>query len=111
VRREEVAGAVFAALADGTRRRVLQDLAARGEATATELAAGLPVSRQAVSKHLGALEEAGLVSAAREGREVLYRLEPAPLGDAMAWAAAIGARWDDRLGALARHAATVPRRR
>ena len=102
--------AVFAALADPTRRQVVQALAG-GDATATELAAQFPVTRQAVVKHLGALGEAGLVDAERAGREVRYRLNPAPMAGAMAWMAAIGAEWDSRLAALDRHVrARTPRR-
>jgi DNA-binding transcriptional ArsR family regulator len=94
---------VFTALADPTRRYVLETLAARGDATATELAAELPVTRQAVAKHLAALNEAGLVESRREGRETRYELTPEPLGDAMDWIAGVGATWDDRLRALRRH--------
>jgi DNA-binding transcriptional ArsR family regulator len=93
---------VFAALADATRRTVLHEVAARGEATATELAADMPVSRQAVVKHLGVLADAGLVVARKEGRERRFRPTPAPLADAMAWMAAVGAQWDERLARLAR---------
>ena len=93
---------VFAALADPTRRQVVQALAA-GAATATELAEQFPVSRQAVAKHLGALGDAGLVEATREGREVRYRLNPAPMAEAMAWMVAVGAEWDRRLTSLERH--------
>lgn len=91
---------VFDALADPTRRRMLGLLGDRGEATATELAAELPVTRQAVAKHLSALAEVGLVEPTREGREVRYRLTPAPLSGAMAWMAAVGGRWDTRLADL-----------
>jgi DNA-binding transcriptional ArsR family regulator len=91
---------VFSALADPTRRFVLETLAARGDATATELAAELPVTRQAVSKHLAALGDAGLVDARRAGRETRYRLTPEPLGDAVGWLERI---WDERLAALRRH--------
>jgi len=91
---------VFDALADPTRRRMLGLLGERGEATATELAAELPVTRQAVAKHLAALAEVGLVEPTREGREVRYRLTPAPLSGAMAWMAAVGGRWDTRLADL-----------
>ncbi len=96
-------GPVFAALADPNRRFVLEALAERESATATELATELPVTRQAVSKHLAALDAAGLVSATRSGRETRYRLTPGPLGDAMGWLAAVGAQWDTRLEALRRH--------
>jgi DNA-binding transcriptional ArsR family regulator len=95
--------AVFAALADPTRRRVVRCLAEGGAATATELAGRFPISRQAVVKHLSALGQAGLVEAEREGREVRYRLTPAPLNDAVGWMSAVGAQWDDRLARLRRH--------
>ena len=94
---------VFGALADPTRRRMLGFLARRETATATELAAELPVTRQAVAKHLVALHDAGLVASTRQGRETRYRLTPEPLGDAMAWMAEIGAQWDERLAALRRY--------
>ena len=71
--------AVFAALADPSRRFVLETLASQGTATPTELAADLPVTRQAVAKHLAALRSAGLVEASRAGRETRYALTPAPL--------------------------------
>ena len=91
--------AVFAALSDPTRREVIGRLA-REPLSASALAGELPISRQAVAKHLAALDRAGLVAARRAGRELQYRLEPAPLGDAMAWMASVGARWDERLGRL-----------
>lgn len=94
---------VFDALADPNRRRLLGFLAERETATATELAGELPVTRQAVAKHLAALSAAGLVEGTRQGRETRYRLTPAPLGEAMAWMADVGAQWDDRLAALGRH--------
>lgn len=93
---------VFAALADPSRRHLLETLARR-EATATELAAGLPVTRQAVAKHLAALREAGLVDARRTGRETRYRLTPGPLDEALGWIAEVGGAWDARLAALRRH--------
>jgi DNA-binding transcriptional ArsR family regulator len=96
------AGAVFGALADPTRRHLVEALAAEPGATATGLAAGLPISRQAVAKHLKLLGEAGLVSSRRSGREARFELDPAPLADAAAWLGAIGAEWDERLGALRR---------
>jgi DNA-binding transcriptional ArsR family regulator len=100
--------AVFGALADGNRRRLLTLLDERGEASATELARTLPVSRQAVQKHLGTLAQAGLVGTRRAGREVLYRPTPAPMSEAVAWMAEVGAQWDERLGALERQ---IERRR
>jgi DNA-binding transcriptional ArsR family regulator len=101
--RADTSGAVFAALADPTRRRLIGELAARESATATELAAALPVTRQAVSKHLAALSSAGLVDGLRSGRETRYTLTPRPFADAARWMAEVGARWDERLEALRRH--------
>jgi DNA-binding transcriptional ArsR family regulator len=98
-------GAVFAALADPSRRTIVERLAAAGRATPTELAGELPMTRQAVAKHLATLEPAGLVRARREGRPPVYRPAPAPLRDATAWMSRVGAEWDARLGALARHVA------
>jgi DNA-binding transcriptional ArsR family regulator len=97
--------AVFGALADPTRRRVLDEVGRRGAATATQLAADLPVTRQAVAKHLGILADAGLVHAGRAGRETRYRLTPEPLGEVIDWLAHMGAEWDQRLAALQRVAA------
>ncbi len=94
------ADAVFTALADPTRREVVTLLSSGGPATATALAAALPVSRQAVAKHLAQLDEAGLVARTRAGREIRYALTPAPMTDAMGWMAEVGAAWDRRLDAL-----------
>ena len=99
------ADAVFAALSDGTRRELYALLGERGEASATELARDLPVSRQAVQKHLGTLGAAGLVATRRAGREVLYRPTPAPMSEALVWMAEVGAQWDERLAALERQLA------
>lgn len=77
-------------------------MASRGTATATELAAELPVTRQAVAKQLGALADAGLLRATRVGRETRYAVTPQPLGEAAAWLVEMGAQWDERLAALAR---------
>ena len=96
-------GPIFSALSDPNRRYVVEALAERGEATATELASELPVTRQAVSKHLGALEDAGLVEGTRAGREVRYRLTPGNLDAAVSWIESVGAQWDTRLAALRRH--------
>ena len=93
---------VFGALADPNRRRLLEQLAGR-EASVTELAQGLPVTRQAVAKHMTALANAGLVDSRRAGRERLYRLNPAPLDGAAGWIAKVGAEWEDRLGRLRDH--------
>jgi DNA-binding transcriptional ArsR family regulator len=94
--------AVFDALADPTRRQVLSLVGEQGEATASGLARELPVSRQAVQKHLASLTAAGLVASRREGREVLYRVTPAQMSEAVDWMADVGAQWDSRLAALQR---------
>ena len=91
---------VFGALADPTRRHLMELLAAEPGATATGLAATLPISRQAVAKHLKLLHEAGLVSSRRRGRESLFELDPEPLGEAVAWIGSVGAEWDRRLDGL-----------
>jgi DNA-binding transcriptional ArsR family regulator len=95
------ADAVFTALADPTRRQMVERLAG-GSATATGLARELPITRQAVAKHLALLRGARLVSSARVGRETRYTLEPRPLSDAARWIARVGGEWDERLGALER---------
>jgi len=100
---DDSTGRVFDALADANRRYVVQALAERDTATATELASELPVTRQAVAKHLVALSEAGLVVSRREGRETRYELTPQPLAEALDWIASVGAEWDSRLEALRRH--------
>ena len=93
---------VFAALADPTRLEVLSRLANGGPATATELSAAMPISRQAVTKHLAALDAAGLVERHAAGREVRYTFDPEPLGDVVRWAENVGDTWDRRLGRLSR---------
>jgi DNA-binding transcriptional ArsR family regulator len=100
------AGAVFDALSDPTRRALLAAIASQPQATATELAAELPITRQAVAKHLTALADAGLIEHERTGREVHYRVTPAPLSDAVSWIAAVGGQWDDRLASLRRQLET-----
>jgi DNA-binding transcriptional ArsR family regulator len=84
---------VFGALADPNRRQVIGYLSERETATATELTGELPMTRQAVSKHLATLADAGLVESERQGRETRYRLTQA------------GEEWDDRLDALVKHLA------
>jgi DNA-binding transcriptional ArsR family regulator len=93
---------IFAALGDPGRRSLVEAVAGRGSATATELAADLPITRQAVAKQLTTLADAGLLQATRSGRETRYELTPGPLEDAVAWMVQVGARWDDRLAALRR---------
>ena len=101
---ESVAEAVFAALADPNRRAILAALASGGPATATDLAAALPITRQGIAKHLGLLADAGLVAAEPgERRRVRYRLRSAPVQLAQQFLAALANQWDDRLDALQRH--------
>jgi len=95
------ADAVFDALGDGTRREILAAVATAHSTTATELARGRGISRQAVVKHLQVLAAAGLVEAEKVGREQRYRLLAAPLTDAAGWMAEVGADWDRRLSRLA----------
>jgi DNA-binding transcriptional ArsR family regulator len=92
--------AVFAALADPTRRGLVSRLVREGPHTATDLARDLPITRQAVVHHLQSLGEAGLVDARRDGREVRYRATPEPLAQAVGWMLDSGARWDQRLERL-----------
>ena len=92
---------VFNALGDPTRRHIVESLS-RQEASATQLAAELPVTRQAVAKHLTALREAGLVESRRAGRETLYQLNADPLEAAAAWIVRVGGEWDKRLARLER---------
>src|SRR6476619_8347959 len=101
---EAVAEEVFAALADPTRRGILAELAANGPATATDLAGRLPITRQAIAKHLALLAEAGLVAAEPgERRRVRYRLRSAPMQVAQQFLAALARDWDGPLGARQDH--------
>jgi DNA-binding transcriptional ArsR family regulator len=88
---------VISALSDPTRRAVLSLLAERGESTATAISPELSVSRQAVSKHLGVLDEAGLVRSRRTGREVRYRVRPEPLHETATWLHDLAVMWEVRL--------------
>jgi DNA-binding transcriptional ArsR family regulator len=94
-------GPIFGALADDTRRAVFLRVASGGQSTASELARDLPVTRQAVAKHLSLLASAGLVEGERVGRETRFHARGEPLRDAIDWMATVGARWDDRLARLA----------
>ena len=94
--------AVFAALSDPTRRAVVRALG-QAPTSASELATIMPVSRQAIVKHLASLAAAGLVDSTRDGRQVRYRLTPGAFGDAVDWMTEVGAAWDTRLAALRRH--------
>jgi DNA-binding transcriptional ArsR family regulator len=101
---ETIAERVFSALADPTRRAILAALAAEGPATATDLADRVPVTRQAIAKHLALLAEAGLVTAEQgERRRVRYRLRSAPMQVAQQFLAALARDWDRPLEALTKH--------
>ncbi|MFF0752983.1 ArsR/SmtB family transcription factor [Streptomyces sp. NPDC004267] len=91
---------VLVALADPIRRQVLTVLAREGGATSTSLAASLPITRQAVAKHLAVLDRAGLVRPHRAGREVRYEADLQPLRRAMLWMDTIAAQWERRLNAI-----------
>jgi DNA-binding transcriptional ArsR family regulator len=97
---------VFAALGDETRWSILAALG-EGDASASALAGRLPVTRQAIAKHLAALEEAGLAEATRVGRETRYALRTDPFAEAEAWMRAIGATWDRRLASFRGYAESV----
>lgn len=93
---------LWAAIADPSRRRVLDLLVARGATTPTVLATALPFTRQAVSKHLAVLQQAGLVEGHRAGREVRYAVRPKRLDAAARAMTAVAADWDRRLNAIKR---------
>lgn len=93
--------AVFSALADPTRRQVVETLLREGDTSVPVLTGRLPMSRQAVAKHLAALDDAGLVQRAQgRGREVRWSLRPGALDEAAAWMERAGRDWDRRLAAL-----------
>jgi len=101
---EGIAEQVFVALADPTRRTILAELAAAGPATATDLADRLPITRQAIAKHLTLLAEAGLVTAEPgERRRVRFRVRSAPMRVAQQFLAALARDWDGSLDALTDH--------
>jgi len=94
-------GPVFAALADPTRRQVVETLLREGDTSVPVLTGRLPMTRQAVAKHLAALDEAGLVErAAGPGREVRWSLRPGALEPAASWMADAEQAWDTRLHRL-----------
>jgi len=93
---------LWAAIADPSRRRVLDLLVQRGAATASWLAGQVPFTRQAVSKHLVVLERAGLVSRRKQGREVVYRVDATRLDQATRAMAEVARRWDQRLEIIKR---------
>ena len=99
---------VLAALAEPMRRQVLDRIAVHGETTATVLTTELPVSRQAIVQHLAVLDQVGLVSSVRVGRERRYRVRPEPLRAAAEWMSQAAAAWDSRLTALQQFAEQPP---
>jgi DNA-binding transcriptional ArsR family regulator len=100
---------VFAALADPTRRLLFQQLCEEGSGTATSFAARLPMTRQAVTKHLATLAEAGLVTVHETGRERRYVPQPESLQAVTTWIAEVESRWDTRLAALRRYLLDKPK--
>jgi DNA-binding transcriptional ArsR family regulator len=102
---------LWSAIGDPTRRHMLDLLLADGDGTATSLSEQLPVTRQAVAKHLGVLDRAGLVHVTPTGREMRYRVDDAQLARAVAQLASVGATWDARLRRIKRIAEAIQRRR
>ena len=98
---------LWSAIADPSRRQVLDLLVSNGEASASWLAGRVPFTRQAVSKHLVVLERAGLISRRKQGREVLYQVEAGRLDQAARAMTELAARWDRRLAAIKRLAETA----
>ncbi len=98
---------LWAAIADPSRRRVLDLLVQRGEASASWLAGQVPFTRQAVSKHLVVLEQAGLIGRRKQGREVLYRVHADRLDQASRAMADVARLWDRRLDTIKRLAETT----
>jgi ArsR family transcriptional regulator, cadmium/lead-responsive transcriptional repressor len=88
---------LWAAIADPSRRQVIDIILARGEATATGIATELPITRQGVAKHLAVLEAAGLVERRRHGKEVAFAVRPDRLDLAARWMADLATEWDSRL--------------
>lgn len=107
----DVDDALWAAIGDPTRRRMLDLLLRQGSGTATTLSEQLPVSRQGVAKHLGVLDRTGLVHATSAGRERRYQVDEAQLARAAAQLEAVGATWDARLQRIKRLAETLQDRR
>jgi DNA-binding transcriptional ArsR family regulator len=100
---------LWSAIADPSRRRVLDLLVREGDATASSLALKVPFTRQAVAKHLGILEGAGLVSRHKVGREVLFRVDPDRLDDATRAMTQVASDWDRRLTMIKRLAEAAHR--
>ena len=108
---EDVDDDLWSAIGDPTRRRMLDLLLVEGDGTATSLAQRLPVTRQAVAKHLGVLDRAGLVRGTPAGREKRYRVDDAQLARAVAQLSSVGAAWDARLRRIKRIAEAIQRTR
>jgi DNA-binding transcriptional ArsR family regulator len=98
---------LWSAIGDPTRRRLLDLLLADGEGTATSLSQRVPVTRQAVAKHLGVLDRVGLVRAAPSGRERRYQVDDAQLARAVAQLTSVGSAWDARLRRIKRIAEAI----
>ena len=106
---ERVDDALWSAIGDPTRRRMLDLLLSSGEGTATALGQQLPVTRQAVAKHLAVLDRVGLVSATTVGREKRYHVDDEQLARAVAQLASVGSAWDARLQRIKRIAEAIQR--
>lgn len=106
---EPVDDDLWSAIGDPTRRRLLDLLLAAGGGTATSLSGELPVTRQAVAKHLGVLDRVGLVHVTPAGREMRYRVDDAQLARAVAQLASVGSAWDARLRRIKRIAEAIER--
>jgi len=106
---ERVDDDLWSAIGDPTRRRMLDLLLAQGDGTATTLGQQLPVTRQAVAKHLGVLDRVGLVQATPAGREKRYRVDEAQLARAVAQLTSVGSAWDARLQRIKRLAEAIAR--
>ena len=104
---ERVDDDLWSAIGDPTRRRMLDLLLIDGDGTATTLGRQLPVTRQAVAKHLGVLDRAGLVTATPTGREKRYRVDDAQLARAVSQLSSVGSAWDARLQRIKRIAEAI----
>ncbi|MGY0005250.1 ArsR/SmtB family transcription factor [Micromonospora sp. I033] len=108
---DQVDDDLWSAIGDPTRRRMLDLLLVEGDGTATSLSQQMPVTRQAVAKHLGVLDRAGLVRATPAGREKRYRVDDAQLARAAAQLESVGSAWDARLRRIKRIAEAIQRTR
>ena len=98
--------ATFWALSDPVRHDILEQIATGSNVTVTQLADALPITRQAIARHLKTLEDAGLVAGEKQGREQRYRVDPVPLDAAGRWLHSRAAAWDRTLERLARYVET-----